>query len=66
MNAVSFSEIVLSVLLTIIATKTTRPNANDIDNVSPNVHAPHAKKFNRNIPDRKGERKIKWIELNCR
>lgn len=37
-------------MLTITATKTVRPNVNDIIVRSPNVQAAHAKKFNRNIP----------------
>lgn len=40
-------------LLTITATKTVKPNANDIIVWSPNVHAAHAKKFNKNIPGKK-------------
>lgn len=48
----------LCVVLTIIATKTTRPNANDIIVWLPNVQAPHAKKFSRKIPvDGEMERK---------
>lgn len=53
-------------LLTITATKTVKPNANDIIVWSPNVHAAHAKKFNKNIPGKKErcrQKKIAW--KNC-
>lgn len=46
----------IGLLLTITATKTTRPNENDIIVWSPNVHAAHAKKFSKNIPMAKTKR----------